>query len=96
VIFYTKTVVILILQLLYDVHQMDVGLFDVEVKRIHFLEGVNSLEMQIVGLGDSKGVLGKVNVIDSSVGLKSGLIFADPKATLHLELVIGQEHPAEF
>ena len=52
--------------------------------------------MQIVCLGDSKVVLGEVNVIDSRVGLKSGLIFADPKAPLHLKLVVWQKHPAEF
>ena len=40
--------VILVLELLHDVHQVDVGLLNIEIERIDSLECVARLEVQIV------------------------------------------------
>ena len=95
-IFDAETVVILVLEFLNDVHQMDVGLFDVEVEWVDLLEGVNRLQVQIVGLGDAQLLSCEVNVTNPCVGLESRFIFADPQSSLHFKFIVGQEHPTKL
>ncbi len=77
-ILHAEAVMVLVLELLNDVHKVDVGLFDVEVKWIHFLESMDSLQVQVVHLRDTQLVHGKVDVADARVSLESCFIFADP------------------
>lgn len=88
-----KVVMVLVLVLLNDIHQMDVGLLNIKVERVDLLESVNGLQMQVVCLGDAQVVLGEVDVADARVRLEPLLVFGDPQAALHFEFVVGQEHP---
>ena len=95
-IFDAETVVILVLEFLNDVHQMDVGLFDVEVEWVDLLEGVNRLQVQVVGFRDAQLLSCEVNVSNPCVGLESRFVFADPQSSLHFKFIVGQEHPTKL
>jgi len=50
----------------------------VQIERVHFLETVDGLEMQIFFSRDTELVLCKVYIADTRIGLESLLILADP------------------
>ena len=70
--------IVLILQLFYAVHQVDMRPLYVQIERVHFLETVDGLEMQIFFSRDTELVLCKVYIADTRIGLESLLILADP------------------
>lgn len=45
VILNIEAVMVFVLELLYDIHQVDVGLLDVEIKWVDLLKGVNGLQV---------------------------------------------------
>ena len=91
-----EVVMVLVLEVLDNVHQMDVGLLDVKVQRVHLLESMDGLQVEVVRLRDAQLFKSKIDVSDARVGLEPLFVLADPETTLHLKVIVGEEHPAEL
>ena len=88
--------VVLVLKFLDHVYEVNVCFFDIEVEWIDFLERVDRLEVQQVGLRNSKLVLREIYVTNARISFESCLVFAYPETSLHLEFVIREEKPAKI